>query len=54
MATDTLIDLRKEIEVKRKAMYLAAKKGLTHPQVISISQELDILLNVLNRAINKQ
>ncbi|WP_144510182.1 aspartyl-phosphate phosphatase Spo0E family protein [Bacillus sp. FJAT-22090] len=34
------------IGIKRKDMYRMAKKlGLTHPRVVSISQELDHLLN---------
>ncbi len=40
--------LKIRIELKRKAMYRKAKNlGLTHPQVVNCSQELDALLNKL-------
>lgn len=38
--------LLKQIKVKRKRMYLNAKRfGFTHPTVVTCSQELDSLLN---------
>ena len=38
--------LKLKIEIKRKDMYKKAQDlGLTHPQVVNCSQELDILLN---------
>ncbi|MED4404098.1 aspartyl-phosphate phosphatase Spo0E family protein [Metabacillus fastidiosus] len=51
MATDTLIDLREEIELKRREMYKAGEKSLCSPEVLKISQELDSLLNRLNKQI---
>ncbi|WP_277584273.1 aspartyl-phosphate phosphatase Spo0E family protein [Psychrobacillus antarcticus] len=34
------------IEIKRKVMYTKAKRlGLTHPDVVKCSKELDVLLN---------
>ncbi|MEK4486232.1 aspartyl-phosphate phosphatase Spo0E family protein [Psychrobacillus sp. FSL H8-0484] len=42
---ENALDIR--IETKRKNMYKLAKKlGFTHPLVVSISQELDALLNL--------
>jgi stage 0 sporulation regulatory protein len=39
-------NLSKEIVSKRKDMYLQAKHfGLSHPNVVACSQELDTLLN---------
>ena len=38
--------LKLVIEIKRKDMYTQAKRlGLTHPEVVKCSQELDVLLN---------
>lgn len=39
-------NLKKQIQKKQKDMYKKAKDyGFTHPLVVSISQELDTLLN---------
>lgn len=44
LINENALDIR--IEIKRKNMYKLAKKlGFTHPLVVSISQELDTLLN---------
>ncbi|MGG3806419.1 aspartyl-phosphate phosphatase Spo0E family protein [Metabacillus fastidiosus] len=48
MATDTLIDLRKEIELKRREMYKVGEKDFCNPEVLKISQEIDNLLNHLD------
>lgn len=38
--------LKIEIEEKRRVMYEKANAlGFTHPEVLSVSQELDVLLN---------
>lgn len=38
--------LLKQIQYKQKSMYAKAKHfGMTHPSVVSCSQELDTLLN---------
>ena len=38
--------LKLVIEIKRKDMYTKAKQlGLTHPEVVKCSKELDVLLN---------
>ncbi|MFB5087790.1 aspartyl-phosphate phosphatase Spo0E family protein [Psychrobacillus sp. PGGUH221] len=43
------------IDIKRKDMYRKAKKlGLSHPLVVSISQELDQLLNRYQEKYNNQ
>ncbi|MDF2066421.1 aspartyl-phosphate phosphatase Spo0E family protein [Psychrobacillus sp. FJAT-21963] len=43
------------IDIKRKDMYRKAKKlGLSHPLVVSVSQELDQLLNRYQEKYNNQ
>lgn len=43
------------IDIKRKDMYRKAKKlGFTHPLVVSVSQELDQLLNRYQEKYNNQ
>ncbi|MEI4770827.1 aspartyl-phosphate phosphatase Spo0E family protein [Psychrobacillus sp. FJAT-51614] len=44
-----------QIDIKRKDMYRKAKKfGFTHPIVVSVSQELDRLLNRYQEKYNNQ
>jgi stage 0 sporulation regulatory protein len=42
-----------QISIKRKDMYRKAKNfGLTHPIVVSCSQELDVLLNNYQKKVS--
>lgn len=43
--------LKKQIEEKRQKMYDAYLNGSNYNNVVKISQELDALLNRLNRVI---
>lgn len=46
LAIEKKVNLKIQIQKKQKDMYKKAKDhGLTHPLVVSISQELDTLLN---------
>lgn len=47
------LQIIKDIEVLREKMHKAAlAKGISHPEVLKISQRLDLKLNEYNRMIN--
>ncbi|WP_139343270.1 Spo0E family sporulation regulatory protein-aspartic acid phosphatase [Virgibacillus siamensis] len=47
-------ELKRKIEETRKRMYKTYENDPNDPQVLSISQSLDILLNKYDRALKKR
>ncbi|HLS60941.1 MAG TPA: aspartyl-phosphate phosphatase Spo0E family protein [Virgibacillus sp.] len=47
-------DLKREIECTRSKMYKAYEKNANDPQILSISQSLDKLLNALEREFENE
>lgn len=54
MMLKAVLDLNKEIEENRQNLYTLSKiKGVDHPETISISQQLDEKIFVLQNMINE-
>ncbi|WP_223587978.1 aspartyl-phosphate phosphatase Spo0E family protein [Neobacillus bataviensis] len=52
MMLKNALDLRKDIREHRNALYVLAKsKGLSHPEVIKISQQIDNEISLLQKIV---